>query len=374
MLHIDVTPYGDLRQDGVTVSADRSVAGEPFTIDWNVTNAGPGTTGDGTPGGIVDEWTDRVVLSKDAVFGNADDVTVADVTIAGALASGEAYAGTWTGNLPAGLSGRTACTCSQTTATPSSNTRTPQVNLASSNGTVLIAPETYGDLTTVIEAAPGVAIIAGQIQVDWTVTNTTDAWSATPASVWYDRIVLSGDTTYGNADDRTLATVRHDGALDPGTSYSSQATVTLPSNSFGDKFLFVVSDVNDHVYEFVYETNNVSPSQSLSIVAPDLVTQASLTATETNFGDTIGFDWTVANEGDGAAAASFRDRVWLSTDATLGSDTLLATVDAATIPLEPGQQYQRPDFSVSLPLTGTLARRRLLPHCLDRCFGQSTEE
>ena len=58
MIHIDVTPYGDLRQNGVTVSADRSVSGESFTIDWNVTNAGPGTTGDGTPGGTV-ERVDR---------------------------------------------------------------------------------------------------------------------------------------------------------------------------------------------------------------------------------------------------------------------------------------------------------------------------
>ncbi len=41
-------------------------------------------------------------------------------------------------------------------------------------------------------------------------------------------------------------------------------------------------------------------------------------------------------------------------NATLGGDTLLATVDAVTLPLEPGQQYQRLPFSVSLPLTGLL--------------------
>ena len=281
-------------------------------------------------------------------------MTVAEVTITGALASGDSYGGTWTGSLPAGLSGSYRVYVFADYRDSVFEFGDAAVNLASSSGTVLIAPESYGDLTAVIDAAPSESIIAGQIQVDWTVTNTTDAWSLTPASVWYDRIILSTDTTYGNADDRTLATVRHDGALDPGTSYSAHATVTLPSGSIGSKFLFVASDVNGQVYEFVYETNNVSPGQPLNIVAPDLVTQVSLTATDAQFGDTISFDWTIANEGDGAAVASFRDRVWLSNNATLGGDTLLATVDAVTLPLEPGQQYQRLPFSVSLPLTGLL--------------------
>ena len=46
-------------------------------------NSGEGVTGTGRPGGIVSEWSDRVVLSVNTIFGDSDDVLLADVARTG---------------------------------------------------------------------------------------------------------------------------------------------------------------------------------------------------------------------------------------------------------------------------------------------------
>lgn len=59
-------------------------------------------------------------------------------------------------------------------------------------------------------------------------------------------------------------------------------------------------------------------------------------------GQAIEVLWTVANGGEAAAVGTLTDRIWLSGDAHLGNDSLLATVPADTeIPLAPGAAYRR---------------------------------
>ena len=75
---VTLTDYADLEAADVAASRN-AVSGQSATITWQVTNQGAGVTGDGTPDGTVGSWTDQIVLSQDAVFGNADDVVVANV-------------------------------------------------------------------------------------------------------------------------------------------------------------------------------------------------------------------------------------------------------------------------------------------------------
>lgn len=105
-ISIDLTPYADLAASDVS-APDETLAGEPITITWSVSNEGEGTTGDGTPDGTIDQWTDRIVFSRNAVYGDGDDRIVAEVPHDGAIAPGGAYAtpGTWTGELPGVFSG-----------------------------------------------------------------------------------------------------------------------------------------------------------------------------------------------------------------------------------------------------------------------------
>src|SRR5262249_27532432 len=103
-LEIAQTPNADLATSDVLAPAI-AVAGEPTTISWTASNLGDGATGDGTPSGTVSTWTDRVVLSQNAIYGDSDDRLVADIAHHGALAPNGTYQGTFSGALPAGISG-----------------------------------------------------------------------------------------------------------------------------------------------------------------------------------------------------------------------------------------------------------------------------
>ena len=103
-LTITETPSADLQVDPVTAPG-QGVAGQPTVLTWTVRNTGPGVTGNGTPDGTLNTWTDRLVLSTDTVNGNADDHFIADVVHTGALDPNQSYEGRYTGLLPAGVSG-----------------------------------------------------------------------------------------------------------------------------------------------------------------------------------------------------------------------------------------------------------------------------
>ncbi len=83
--------FADLLASQVTGPLS-AFGGETISIRWAVTNIGPGVTS--TKGGVgVASWVDRIVLSPDTVFGDADDVVLAEVPHAGGLASGAGYTG-----------------------------------------------------------------------------------------------------------------------------------------------------------------------------------------------------------------------------------------------------------------------------------------
>ncbi len=355
---IVLTPYADLAAGAVAASVWRAIAGDPIEIDWRVDNVGVGTTGNGTPGGTVTSWIDRIVLSLDGAFGTADDILLANVTHTGSLDAGAGYDGHWSGSLPTGISGSfhvMVMTDFGSGFGAVYEYTDAASNIAQAAATVDVAAAPFGDLVAVIDSAPAGAQIAQAITLTWTVTNTTDAWSATPATGWYDRIVLSRDSLYGNADDRFLANLWHAGALGVGASYSATTSVNLPADFSGQGYLMVVADGQGQVYEFLYETNNASAGAGINVLAPDLVGSISLNTFAGVFGDTIPVDWAVANQGTGPVPAAVRDRIWLSSDAVLGSDTLLATVDAGTIPLLPSGQYSRDNYLVAVPLIPSLA-------------------
>ena len=74
------------------------MAGDEITIEWEVTNAGAGTT-------IAESWLDRVYLSSDATFDPQQDYLAAAVLHEGQLEAGESYTAAHTVTLPAGLDG-----------------------------------------------------------------------------------------------------------------------------------------------------------------------------------------------------------------------------------------------------------------------------
>jgi len=101
--------------------------------------------------------------------------------------------------------------------------------------------------------------------VSWTTRNGSNAGATTPVAAWHDRVVLSSDLILGNADDRVVANIAHDGAVPVGGSYTVTTNVTLPPDASGNWNLYLVTDPFNVVYEFQYEGNNASTNQPITI-------------------------------------------------------------------------------------------------------------
>src|SRR5262249_50731255 len=84
--------YPDLAASNFVIPASGN-GGDQVQIGWTVTNLGSVPTG-------VSQWVDRIILSKDAVFGNSDDITLAEYAHSGALGAGQSYTALETLTLP----------------------------------------------------------------------------------------------------------------------------------------------------------------------------------------------------------------------------------------------------------------------------------
>src|SRR5207248_2873738 len=95
---VTLAPYADLTVTSVT--APDLVVGNPAAIEvsWTVNNQGTGA-------GRTSPWTDRILVSRNAAYGDSDDQVVADFAHSGALNVGESYSRTEHVTLPGGLSG-----------------------------------------------------------------------------------------------------------------------------------------------------------------------------------------------------------------------------------------------------------------------------
>ena len=144
------------------------------------------------------------------------------------------------------------------------------------------------DLVVTALQAPATAVSGGSIRAGWTVQNF--GAGDTVDSTWFDRLVISPDAVLGNGNDTTLATIRHDGLLDPETSYSMvDQLVALPfSLATGNYFLFLTTDSDNRVFEATPAKTTIPllPCRFLTRRIADLqVTQ--LTAPATAGGETL---------------------------------------------------------------------------------------
>src|SRR5690606_2084026 len=90
--------YPDLAAVIVTAPSS-AIGGESISVSWKVSNSG------GIAATAADGWVDRVVLSSDAIVGNADDVVLANVARTAPLAAGATYTASTSLVLPGDIGG-----------------------------------------------------------------------------------------------------------------------------------------------------------------------------------------------------------------------------------------------------------------------------
>lgn len=130
----------------------------------------------------------------------------------------------------------------------------------------------FADLVITHVAGPSTAYSGQTISVNWCVTNTGTASTSTreggPISLWTDRVVLSPDGVYGNANDVLLTNVTHTGALNPGGSYTGATSLQLPTNLLGNFHIFVMVNAAVQVYEHLDSGTNLGVAAQQLVIGP----------------------------------------------------------------------------------------------------------
>jgi 6-phosphogluconolactonase (cycloisomerase 2 family) len=168
-------------------------------------------------------------------------------------------------------------------------------------------------------------IQSGQpVTFSWTETNAGQAATNVPS--WHDRVVLSLDTTYGNSDDILLGVFPHTGSLNPGDSYTSTQTVTLPDGLSGNYHIIVQADANEEVNENAIgrgdgvTVSSGGPNNDGTFTVnlapyPDLVVQG-LQVNGPNADGTFSVSWNTVNNGNGAVASNWKEHLVIQDQTT----------------------------------------------------------
>lgn len=328
--------YPDLVVSDVAPPASGRM-GQTVGIEWTVTNAGSyQATG---------AWSDRVYLSRNATFGDGDDLLLATVPHVGPLAADDEYTGSANVTLPSEAG--TFWFFVQTDAAANvdeNNGESNNVSIAATPTTVQTPNLTITNVTTPTSAYDGEATT-----VEWTVANTGDA--AALAS-WVDRVYLSTDAVIDVGDTLLTQFVRGTD-LAPAASYTRIDTVTIPAGLNGAFFVLVNCDATNTVTEYNGESDNLG-SMQLQVVQrqfPDLEVSQITTSGSTYRGQQMNFAWRVANTGAGTANGTWVDRIYLSTDAVLDTETdTLLREETVIAQLDPTETYVR-TLSFNLPQT-----------------------
>ena len=266
------TPSADLAVSALSVSPTTALPGAAIEVAWTVTNLGDGPTGDGTPGGAVSAWVDRIFISANATVGDADDIPIGELPRVGSLAGADGYDATATVTIPATVAAGSYTLAVIADATGAVYQRDDiGANQAMAALTVEQPVLRFADLVVTSVEAPATAIAGNTITLRWTVENTLDAGDPTPVGSWYDDLILSGDQTLGNADDRVLASVPHSGALNRGESYAATEEIRIPGDVSGPLYLLVVADGRGQVHEQLFVGNNGSVARALGVDTTPLV-------------------------------------------------------------------------------------------------------
>jgi hypothetical protein len=243
---VNLTPPPDLQVTSVTAPA-QGFSGQPFTLNWTVTNDGLGRT-------LETFWYDEIFMSADEIL-DANDFRLGTFFYSSALNAGESYNASHTVTLPIGVSGdffffvRT-----------DAGNRVYE-NIFDNNNTGYDATTTQVNLTPPPDLevefvnAPAQATASRPLTISYRVTNF--GATATPNYFWTDTFYLSADDQLDISNDLRLGSQSHYGALDVDESYDNSSTFTLSNTIAGTYYAFVVTDSNNDVFELNNDNNIV---------------------------------------------------------------------------------------------------------------------
>ncbi len=298
-----------------------ATVGDNISVTWTVTNEGDEPA--------VGTWIDRILMSADDALGG--DIGIASFAFTGTLGIGESYSRTEIVTLAPGASGM-----QYLVVRTDFNAQLDEGGADGNNARIddVAFEVTAPDLIVTSVTVPASAGLGESVEISWTIRNQGNA---TMNGTWSDRVLQSTDASIGG--DTSLAVFTYSGTLAPTEEVTRTEMVTLSAQFSGEQRLVVAADALNNIDEGGAESNNSTISGDvIDVSAPDLVVAAIVAPASASVRDLIDIEWTVMNNGDEAASGSWSDQVALSSDASIGGDTVIGTFgfDGS---LEPGETY-----------------------------------
>ena len=324
-------PTADLQVTSVTAPSSIS-SGDLLTVDYTVVNAGLGRTN-------AEWWADTVILSKDLVVGNADDVNLGTVYHSNRLGANESYQGSASLKLPIDLQGDYHVIVRTDTYGQVIEPGGENNNDGVAAGTTTINLRPTPDLVMTSLQAADLGTSGQNLQVAWTVHNNGSDTNGGWRQVFY----LSRDGVLDRNTDIYLGYADSQTALSGNGDASFSQSFRIPDGISGKYYLFGVVDSNDWIYERGGEGNNTAmDSTSVQITQPqpvDLVAGVITVPDNGIAGGEADIAYTVTNQSERMVTGQWRDNIYISKDAVWDvGDTLFSRVEISG-PLAGGESY-----------------------------------
>ncbi len=312
---VTAPPTPNLAVTAVSVPSAATI-GAQVEVTWTLANTRP------TAIAPAVTWTDRVVFSRNAVFGDADDSTVGLITASGPF------------------EGNTTRIITRAFPVPSTDgpfhvfVRTDDANQileyegeADNLSQPALSTANHPprpDLVVTAITAPPTGVATQPLTLSYTVANNGEI----PASgLWRDSVTAT--VAGSSAPPVTLGQFYRTSAIASGSSTTYTETVLLPLALSGEVRLTVTTDSDAQIAEGApsREANNsLTDDAAIAVAEPplvDLVIESVSIPTSGNASETVLVAWVGRNAGEIASPVSWIDRVYLSTDTTFSPDDML---------------------------------------------------
>ncbi|MCV2361698.1 S8 family serine peptidase [Paucibacter sp. TC2R-5] len=314
LVHVTTKPAPNLVATSLTAPTTQR-SGDAAHFSFTVSNVGNAATD-------ASNWVDRLVLSRDAIIGNGDDVVIATVPHSGAVAAGGSYSSTLDAIIPAGLDGNYSFALVTDAFNADTEPDTRADNTSALQPVLLTAY--HADLQSAFTVVPANATGGSTMSVSWHVDNNGDA--TTNGSFWYDQVWLTNNGVL-DVNAVSLGYFGHNGALGVGQGYDVTQQISVPNGITGAKQLIVMTDAFNYIFESRFDGNNAAVSQTTvtlsSAPAVDLRVQDITSPTQMQAGELQTVSWRVRNAGapEGTARQPWVDQLYVSRDGTLNPAT-----------------------------------------------------
>lgn len=312
-------------QPGSVQATLPAVGGLTLQVRYNVTNNGPATI-DGA------NWNDHIVLSTDNQW-SEDDINLLQPGNSPNIAVGEFISRTNTVTLPVVASGNYYIVVRADRFGSFDHGSLWEVNETNNQAAVALQL-TVPDLAPTHLIAPAQVSPSQPVNIEWSIQNIGDgvatAWNPGFFPKWYDRLYFSTNQVAGPGAVWTGDELGWDTSLPAGEFMTNSRTIEVPNLPEGGYFLVLASDIGNRVREI--NENNNQLAVPIRVASPDLVPTTLAAPVVADAHSAIEVSWVVTNRGAGLAQPIWRDRLYLSTNATFETaDLLLGEFERSTI-------------------------------------------